>query len=49
MSYFVDILNRVGDIFLPNCPQIFSLLNVKFRDIFEPYKSPIQKGESSYK
>ena len=49
VSYFVDILNRVGDIFLPNCPQIFSLLNVKFRDIFEPYKSPIQKGESSYK
>ena len=37
-SYFVDILNGIGDIFLPSCPQIFSLLNVKFRDISESYK-----------
>ena len=49
MSYFVDILNGVRDIFLPSCPQIFSLLNVKFREIYEPYKSPVQKMESSYK
>ena len=47
--YFVGISSGVEDIFLSGCPQVFSLLNVEFRDIFEPYKSPIQRGESSYK
>ena len=41
MSYFVGILRSVGDIFLPSCPQILSLLNVSFRGIFEPHKSPV--------
>ena len=49
MFYFVGISSGVEDIFLSGCSQVFSLLNVEFRDIFEPYKSPIQRGESSYK
>ena len=28
------------------CPKVFSQLNVRFRDISEPYKSPIQRGGS---
>ena len=47
--YFVGISSGVEDIFLSGCPQIFSLLNVGFRDIFESYKSPVQRGESSYR
>ena len=39
MSYFVGILNRVGDIFLLGCPQLFSLLNVRFMGISKPHKS----------
>ena len=46
--YFVGILSRVGYIFLPGCPQVFSLLKVMFRSIFESHKSLIQRGESSY-
>ena len=49
MFYFVGISSGVEDIFLFGCPQIFSLLNVGFRDIFESYKSPVQRGESSYR
>ena len=39
MSYFVGILNGVGDIFLLSCPQVFILLNVRFKDISELHKS----------
>ena len=46
MSCFVSILSGVRDIFLPGCPQVFSQLNVRFRDISESHKSPIQKCES---
>ena len=49
MSYFVCILSGVGDIFLPDCLQVFSSLNVRFKDIFEPQKSPVQRRESSYR
>ena len=34
----------VVNIFLPSCPQFFSLLNIKFMGISESHKSiPIQK------
>ena len=46
MSYFVGILSGVEDIFLPSYPQDFFLLNVKFKDIFEPYKNLVQKEKS---
>ena len=49
MPYFVGILRGIGDIFLPYCPQILSLLEVSFMGIFEPHKSPVQKGKFSYK
>ena len=50
MFYFVGILSGVLDIFLPNCPQIFFLLNLRFMSISEPHKSTtIQKGEFYYK
>ena len=39
--YFVGILNKVADIFLPGYSQVFSLLNLRFRGIFEPQKSPV--------
>ena len=39
VSYFVDILSGVGDIFLPSCSQIFSLLNIKFKVISKSHKS----------
>ena len=48
MSYFVGILRGIGDIFLPYCPQILFLLEVSFMGIFEPHKSPVQKGKFSY-
>ena len=35
VSYFVGILSRVRNIFLLGCPQIFFLLNIRFRGIFE--------------
>ena len=38
MSYFVGILSGVEDIFLLSCPQVFFLLNIRFKDISEPYK-----------
>ena len=40
MSYFVDILCKVRDIFLPSCPQVLSLLNVGFRGDGEPIIGP---------
>ena len=49
VSYFVGILSRVGDIFLSSCSQVFSLLNLRFRGIFELHKSPVQKEKSCYK
>ena len=49
MSYFVSILNRVGDIFLLSYPQGFSLLNLRYEGISESHKSLVQRGESSYK
>ena len=48
VPYFVGILNEIGEIFLPGCSQVFFQLNIRFRGIFEPHKSPIQSGESSY-
>ena len=49
MSYFVGILSGVGDIFLLSCPQVFTLLNVRFKDISELYKSPVQRKKASYR
>ena len=49
MSYFVGILSGVGDVFLRDYLQVFSLLNLRFRGISESYKSPIQKEKSSYR
>ena len=49
MSYFVGILSVVGDIFLLSCPQVFTLLNVRFKDISELHKSLVQREESSYR
>ena len=46
LLYFISILSGVRDIFLLGCPQVFSLLNVWFRDISEPYEGSIQRGES---
>ena len=48
VSYFVGILSGVrdGDIFSSSCSQVFSLLNLRFRGIFDLYKSPVQRGES---
>ena len=34
-SYFIGILNGIGDIFLPDYFQVFLLLNIRFRSIFE--------------
>ena len=48
MSYFIGILNEVGDIFLLDYLQVFSLLNLRFKDISKSYKSPVQRGESFY-
>ena len=50
MFYFVGILSEVRDIFLSGCLQVFFFgLNVRFKNIFEPHKSPIQIEESFYK
>ena len=49
MSYFVGILSGVGDIFLLSCPQVFTLLNVRFKDISELHKNLVQREESSYR
>ena len=49
VSYFVGILSGVRNIFLLNCPQVLSLLNVGFRGIFKPHKTQVQRGESCYK
>ena len=50
MYYFVGILNRVGDIFLSSCRQVFSILNVTFKSISKPHKSSVKKKKkSSYK
>ena len=47
--YFVGILSGVRDIFLLDCPQIFFLINLRFRGISEPHKSLVQRGEFFYK
>ena len=49
MSYFVGIISGVRDVLLSGCTQVFSLLNLKFRSISKPDKSPIQRKKSSYK
>ena len=49
VSYFVVIVSGVGNTFLLDCPQNFSLLKVRFRDISESRKSPVQKKEFYYK
>ena len=46
MSNFISILSGVRGIFLSGYPKVFSQLNVRFRNISEPYKSPIQRGGS---
>ena len=46
MYYFIGILNEVGDIFLLDYLQVFSLLNLRFKDISKSYKSSVQRGES---
>ena len=45
MSNFLSFLSGVGGTFLPGCPQVFSLLSVRFMGISEPHKNPIQRGE----
>ena len=40
VSYFIDILCEVKDIFFPSCPQVLSLLNVGFRGDGEPIIGP---------
>ena len=49
VSFFVGIISGVRDVLLPSCTQVFSLLNLKFRSISKPDKSPIQRKKSSYK
>ena len=40
VSFFVSsVLCGIEDIFLLNCPQVLSMLNVGSRDIFESHKS----------
>ena len=42
VSYFVgSVLRGIGDVFLLNCPQVLSMLNVGLRDIFESHKSSV--------
>ena len=48
MSYFIGILRGIGDIFLPKCSQVLSLLNVGSRAIFKSHKNPVQRGKSCY-
>ena len=49
MSYFVGFVSGVRDMFLLGCPQVVSLLNLRFRGISEPHKNLVQRRESSYK
>ena len=46
MLYFVGNLSEVEYIFLPGSSQVFSLLKIRFKSIFESYKSLIEKGDS---
>ena len=42
VSFFVSsVLREIGDIFLLDCPQVLSMLNVGFRDIFESHKNSV--------
>ena len=47
VSYFVGILSGVGDVFLSDCFQVFSLLNIRFKGISKLHKSSVQKREFS--
>ena len=49
MFYFVDILSGARNIFYGVVFKFFFLLNVRLRDISEPHKNPVKRGESSYK
>ena len=49
VSYFVGILSGVEDVFLSDCFQVFSLLNIRFRGISKPYKSSVQRRKLSYR
>ena len=49
VSYLVNILSGVGNIFLLDCSQILFLLNVESRGISKPHKSLVQRGEYCYK
>ena len=44
--YFIGILSWVRDVFLPSCPQVLLLLNVRFRGTSESYKNPVQMEEA---
>ena len=49
LFYFIDILSGIGNIFLSGCSQVFFLLNLKFKTISKPHKSPVQKRKSTYR
>ena len=44
MSYFVDILSGVKNIFLPGYSQIFPLLNIRFMSILNYIKVQFEEG-----
>ena len=44
MSYFVGILNGVENIFLADCSQVFSLLNIILRGILNHIKVESKEG-----
>ena len=46
MSYFVGILCGVEDVFLLDCSQVLSLLNLGSRHISESHKNPVQKEKN---
>ena len=48
-SYFVGIFKSSWRYIFPNCPQVFSVLNLKFWGISKPHKNPFQREESFYK
>jgi len=49
VPYFIGVLHGIENIFLPNCPQILSLLNIGSSGISEPHKILVRKRESFYR
>ena len=48
LSYFVSsVLRGIGDVFLLDCPQVLSMLNIESKGIFILHKSSI-KGRKFY-